>query len=154
MRKLLVVAALAVAAVAAATGYWVFARRGPPHPRLASSGPSEHATGIDQAMGAVLVQYDAPDGGTPCETAYIAFKLSQDYATEHQVKPVVMWLAPRQEFLDRCGALPPRRRLCLAPRYLLHHRDECDKARPAPEVAATLVKMRAVEGAGIPEPGP
>lgn len=153
-RKLLVAAAVVVVAAAAAASYFAYARREPPHPRLVGSGPSEHAAGMDVAMGAFRAPYEAPDGATPCETAYIAFKASQDYATEHHVQPVILWLAPRQEFLDRCAALPGATQVCMAPRYLIKHRDECDKAKPTPEVAATLVK---VTGTGIPsvaEPGP
>lgn len=144
--KLVLLAAVVVAAAGGAAAYVVRARSAPTHPRPASSGPSEHAQGMDEAMGAVLVPYDAPDGGTPCETAYLAFKASQDYAADHPVKQVITWLAPRQDFLDKCATLAPTTQLCLGPRYLVRHRDECDKAKPPPDVAAAMMKMATLSG--------
>lgn len=136
-------AVVVIAAAGAGAGaYLIHARQQvPAHPHPASSGESEHGQGVDNAMGAMLVTYDAPDGSTPCETAYLAFKASQDYAAEHQVKAVVTWLAPRQDFLDKCATLPPATQLCLAPRYIAVHRNECEKAKPSPDVIAALVKM-------------
>ena len=142
-RNLFIVAAVALAAAGGAAAYVLLAHRAPAHPPLVDGGPSEHANEMDQAMGAVVAQYEAPDGGTPCETAFLAFKASQDYVDEHHTKAVVLWLAQRQDFLDKCASLPPVTQLCMGPRYLAAHRTECDKAKPAPDAAAAMVKLLA-----------
>ena len=118
-------------------------RRSPPdHPHPSASGSSAHAVGIDNSMAAILIMYDASPGATPCETTYNAFKTSQDYAAQHGVTPVVLRLAPRDEFLQRCAALPPGTQLCLVPEYLSAHRDACAKVRPSRDMLAAMVELK------------
>jgi hypothetical protein len=112
-----------VAGVAAAAYATVTRREGAHHPHAAPS--SDHAEGIDRAMAAALALYKAPEGATPCESAYNAFSASQDVAARQGVTPVVVHLAPREEFLARCNAAPSATQPCMVPRYAAHHRPEC-----------------------------
>jgi len=113
------------------------ARSSPPAP--ASSG---HGPGIDHAMSAVLALYHAPVGATPCESAYNAFKASLDVSTQQNATPVVQWLAPHDDFLARCNALPPATQQCLVPLYLSEHRAECQKAKPSDDTLKTLAQLK------------
>ncbi|HEX8795744.1 MAG TPA: hypothetical protein VF765_32565 [Polyangiaceae bacterium] len=111
---------------------------------------SGHGAGIDHAMGAVVALYHAPEGSTPCETAYNAFKASQDIATQKNLTPVVIKLAPRDQFLATCGALPPPTQQCMVPIYLAEHRPECVKAKPSQDVLDSLVQMKHQAEPGSP----
>jgi hypothetical protein len=122
------------------------------HPAPAAS--SEHGAGIDHAMGAVVALYHAPEGATPCETAYNAFKASLDLSTQKQLTPVVLKLAPRDQFLATCGGLPPPTQQCLAPLYLSEHRPECAKAKPPQDVLDSLVIMKHAAEPGLPAAEP
>ncbi|HEY5243102.1 MAG TPA: hypothetical protein VIJ22_16595 [Polyangiaceae bacterium] len=150
-RKLLVVAAVVVVGAGAGT-FAFFARRGPSHSHLASTQTSEHGVGMDQAMAAVRAEYSAPEGSTPCASAYNAFKASQDYAAEHDVTPVVLRLAPYDEFLQRCSALPEATQRCLVPRYMARRRAECDKAKPPADALAPMLELKAAAPPGAPDP--
>ena len=119
---------IVIAAVAAlATGVVVFAaiarRPSPSHPHAAPS--STHASGIDHEMAAALAMYKAPEGSTPCETAYNAFEASKDVSDKEGVTPVVLRLSPHDDFVQRCEALPPATQKCLAPTYVARHRPDC-----------------------------
>jgi hypothetical protein len=147
-RKLLVGASVVVVGGAAAVVFASVNRNPPPpdHPHPAVSGSSAHAVGIDNQMSAILVMYDASPGSTPCESAYNALKTSQDYAGSHpDVTPVVLRLAPRDEFLQRCGALPPGTQQCLVPAYLSEHRDECAKLKPSRDVLNAMAELKESE---------
>jgi len=150
-RRLVVAVSVVVVGAAAAVVFASVGRRGPSHPHPASSGESAHGTGMDRSMSAYLALYRAPPGSTPCESAYNAFKASQDYATANQVTPAVLRLAPRDEFLQRCAALPPLTRKCLVPDYLTQHRPECVPAKPAADVLAPMIALR-VRGEESPDP--
>ncbi|HEX3342990.1 MAG TPA: hypothetical protein VHS09_00405, partial [Polyangiaceae bacterium] len=90
---------------------------------------------------AIVALERAPEGSTPCESAYNAFKASKDVSDTQGVKAVVHKLAPRDEFLAKCGALPAAAQSCLLPRYMVRHRDECDRARPSPETLSPFVEL-------------
>lgn len=137
-RKLVVIA---TAVLAAGIGVVVFGsvqRRS----RAAPAGPTQHGNGIDHAMSAVLALYKAPAGSTPCESAYKAFTFSQDFAAKQSVTPVVLKLAPHDDFMAKCGALPPLTQQCMVPLYLAEHRVECQKAKPSDDVLAGMVVMK------------
>ncbi len=88
-----------------------------------------HAEGIDQNMASILALLKAPEGATPCETAFNAYQHSLDVAKEQRVKSAVIRLAPRDEFLATCGALPADVQQCMVPRYDVDHKRDCDKVR-------------------------
>ena len=73
-------------------------------------------------MGSILALYHAPEGSTPCETAYNAFKASQDYSAREKVTAAVVGLAPREDFLQRCNALSPATQRCMVPLYMTQHK--------------------------------
>jgi hypothetical protein len=154
-RKLLAVVGIVVAA-GGVGAYALAGRGGPAHPHAASSGESEHAAGIDQAMGAVRAEYLAAPGATPCESAYNAFKASLDFSTQEHVDPVVLRLAPHDEFIQQCSTLPEATQKCLAPHYMVLHRPECEKAKPAASAITPMITLRPPAQEGPPtryEPG-
>jgi hypothetical protein len=155
--NLKLVVALAAVLVAGAGAAIFFALRRAPLPPLppAATAPSAHASGMDRAMAAANALYHAPEGSTPCETAYNALKSSDDLARREHVTPVVLRLAPREEFLARCGALPPATQQCLVPVYLRSHREDCARSRPSPDVLKAIVELRqAAPAEGLNEPLP
>jgi hypothetical protein len=95
--------------------------------RRVQRGPSEHAEGIDYAMSPVLAMFKAPEGSTPCETAYNAFH-AFEVAQQHKGGGDAPWgaLPERSVFLARCATLPEQEQLCFQPRYLARHHAECD----------------------------
>jgi hypothetical protein len=70
------------------------------------------------------------------------FQASVDYARTHGATPIVQTLAPRDEFLAKCGAQPPAVQQCLVPAYLARHRDECEKVKPPADVVASMVVLK------------
>jgi hypothetical protein len=151
--------AIATAVFVIAVGIAVLGSRGhraadPVHPLPPPT--SSHGAGIDHILSAFTALYTAPEAGTPCETAYNAFKASQDFAAQNAVTPVVLKLAPRDEFLQRCNALPPATQKCVVPKYLTDHRAECDGLKPPDDVLLAMVEMkRTVSGPpGQAEPPP
>lgn len=132
----LVVAALVVGAAA-----FLLLRPKPKPPQRPTAPESAHGMGMDHAMGAVLAMQRAPEGKTPCESAYNAFKASYDFSKQNDVKAVVLQVAPRDEFLAKCAELPPPVQTCLVPSYITHHRDECARSRPSPEALKPMVEL-------------
>lgn len=153
MNRKLVVAATIVLVAAGGVVVFGFRRHRAPPPKPASSVESPHAQGMDHALSAGLVMYRAPEGSTPCESAYNAFKASEDYANENKVTPVVLWLDSRDDFLAKCGALPGPAQPCLVPLYLARHRPQCDKVRPSFEVLGSMVKIKSVSESDRGPPG-
>jgi hypothetical protein len=118
------------------------------HPPPATS--SGHGAGIDHAMGAVLALYHAPEGSTPCESAYNAFKASQDLAAQKNLTPVVLKLAPRDQFLATCSGLPAPTQQCMVPMYLAEHRPQCAGAKPPQDVLDSMVQLKHAAEPGSP----
>ena len=116
--------------------------RGRTHPAPPVASISAHGAGMDHAMGAVNALYHAPEGSTPCESAYNAFKYSLDVSAQKQLTPVVLKLAPRDQFLATCGSLPAPTQQCLVPAYLSEHREACQKAKPQQDVLDSLVQLK------------
>ena len=139
-RRLVVAAATLVLVAGVAVVVFGSTRNRVEHAAPAPS--STHGAGIDHAMGAVVALYHAPQGATPCETAYNAFKASQDLAAQKNLTPVVLKLAPRDQFLATCGGLPPPAQQCLVPLYLSEHRSECQKVKPPQDVLDSLVQLK------------
>lgn len=145
-RKLVVIATVVLVCGAGVAVFGSVQRRTHPAPTPSST----HGNGIDHAMSAVLALYKAPEGNTPCESAYLAFKSSQDVAEQQHVTPVVLRLAPHDEFIAKCTAQPPLTQQCFVPKYLAEHRPECQKAKPPDDVLASLVGMKHVGEPGAP----
>ncbi|HEY3816985.1 MAG TPA: hypothetical protein VGL81_07440 [Polyangiaceae bacterium] len=132
---------LAVLIVAGAA-WFLFRRPGPPvHSARPVPSDMGHAAGIDHSMAAIIALQRAPEGNSPCESAYNAFKASKDVSDSQGVKAVVYKLAPRDEFLVKCSALPAGAQACLVPRYMSRHHDECDRARASPETLSPFVEL-------------
>ena len=153
---------LLVAAVIVAAAVLLVLRRNrppapssPPPPPAPSTGQeSAHGAGIDQSMAAVLALQNAPEGATPCETAYNAFKASKDVSDTEGVKAVVLRLAPRDEFLARCAQLPATTQACLTPRYMWKHRADCQRADPGESLSGMVELLRRTEPTQQLEPPP
>lgn len=96
--------------------------------------------------------YAAPEGKTPCESAYNAFKAADDLARSGHARAVIVHLASREDFLARCAALAPKVQSCMVPAYMARHREECEAARPAPEVLKPMVELTTPGGGGAAEP--
>lgn len=92
-------------------------------------------------MAAMTALYEAPEGKTPCESAYLALAASESAAKTANAPPLVLRLAPRDDFLARCSALPPATQGCLVPKYKRGHQEECEKARPSPELLKPLFEL-------------
>jgi len=132
---------LLAALIVGGAAFLVLRRHSPPPQRPPPQQESEHGAGIDHAMAAVLAMQRAPEGNTPCESAYNAFKASYDVSQSQDTKALVLKLAPREEFLAKCAALPAGAQACLVPRYYARHRDECDRTHATPETLAPMVVL-------------
>jgi hypothetical protein len=135
-RKLAFLAGVALAGVVAVV---VWARRGDsPHHDKADT-TSVHATGIDQtdSSASMIAMINAPEGATPCESAYNALAAEQAAARLRKSKSLFTWVAAKDDFLARCGELPDKAQQCMAPRYRRSH-DDCATARPPDAVLAKL----------------
>ncbi len=127
----------------------------PVHPHPPATSP--HGAQIDHAMGAVLALYHAPEGSTPCESAYNAFKASLDYSSHESVKAAVLRLSPREEFLQRCNELPPATQQCMVPLYNTQHKDPCSLVKPSDATMRAMVELqprREGPPPGVVEPSP
>ncbi len=142
MRKVALVTAATLAMSAAAVVVWVAARSAaepkPPPPARESS----HGAAMDDAYASVLAMYDAPEGGTPCETAHNAFAAEADKARSLGRESHFAFLADRPAFLVGCQALAPEAQRCLAPRYQARHRAGCTEALPPVGELSHLFKER------------
>ena len=155
MNRTLPAVAAAVVLLGGGAAAFVLLRRPPPpppSPRLKLE--SAHSASIDSSMVAVRALYEAPPGATPCESAYNAFKASEDVAKAQNAKAVVLKLAPRDAFLQQCAALPKELQACLVPDHLARHRDECARAKPDPKVLEPLVELRRATEPQRDEPAP
>jgi hypothetical protein len=139
-------ALLAGVAILIAIVVVVWARRGrsPGHAKSTTDTKSVHATSFDETDTSVslMTMLGAPEGATPCETGFNALEAEQKAMKLRGGKSMFKWVAPKDEFLAQCKALPEKSQQCLSPRYRREH-DDCTLARP-PD--AVLHKMF------IPEP--
>lgn len=140
MTKKLVVGA-SVLAVAAVVVVWLVGSSDEPRHHHKANTSSVHATGIDQTDTAVSMSamLNAPEGATPCETAYAAIEAEQQAAKLRGSKSIFQWVAPKAEFLATCKTLSPAAQSCMMPRYRSEHRDECAETRPPSDVLEKLV---------------
>ena len=120
-----------VAAVAAAAAVAFVVTRGHGRPRH----PHPHAAtrpdrDVQLGLAPVQAMMNAPEGKTPCETAYNAIEAEQKTARAKGLPSVFRKVAPRGEFLALCANLPEDAQRCFAPRYASLHRTECNDKRP------------------------
>jgi hypothetical protein len=99
------------------------ARPKPPPPPPATESP--HAASMDRSFAAYLAMLHAPEGATPCETAYNAYKASLDAAEAAKSKPIVLFLTNHDKFQQLCAAFPENMQRCLSPAYIRTHHDAC-----------------------------
>ena len=90
---------------------------------------------------------NAPEGATPCETAYAAIDAEQQAAKLRGTKSIFEWVAPKPDFLTNCQALTPGQQKCMVPHYRRAHDEECQRERPSPDTLAKLIL-----GVPVPEP--
>jgi len=146
-KKLVVVAA--IVAIGATAGIVVYARGRGGRRHAHADTSSVKATGFDRADASVSFEamLNAPDGATPCETAYAAIDAEQQATKLRGTKSIFEWVAPKPDFLASCQTLTPSQQKCMALRYKRAHDDECQQARPSPDTLAKLIR-------GIPVPEP
>jgi hypothetical protein len=119
-RVALALAALAIVALI------VGARWRRVHGRGGVSVPATAAPGVDYAMSPFAAAFDAPEGATPCETAYNAFHAIDDASRARNKSTPWSSLPERDTFLARCAALPPQEQQCYQPRYSAANHPICD----------------------------
>ena len=108
------------------------------------SAVNPHRDGLEFATSPLTAMYNAPEGKTPCETAYNAYKAAEDVAQkDKRLRSPFKYLAPRELFLQRCAALTPEQQICFGPKYKSHHADECAKLLPSVEVRNQLFEPSA-----------
>ncbi len=140
-RKSAVVTVVAVAAIFAVCAVIVLMRRAPlaarsdtaaqpqvenaskPGVHYALNKDDEHVKQVEAKMAPIAARFDAPQGKTPCETAYNGFQafLEAD-ANGHNT---TFALPSREVFLQRCSALKQDEQLCLGAAYQARHREQC-----------------------------
>jgi hypothetical protein len=103
--------------------------------------PDKHRQGLERASAPLAAMYTAPEGKTPCESAYNAFKAEQDTSRASGIKSHVLKLAERDLFVQKCEALPKEAQPCMVPKYRAGHVDECLKLKPPREVINAMVEM-------------
>jgi hypothetical protein len=146
-------AVLGSVVVLGAVAVIVWARGDSPSRHSKPDTTAVHATSIDEADTSVsmLAMLHAPEGATPCETAYLALEAEQTAARLHGGTSMFEWVAPKADFIAACKALPEQAQQCMMPRYRRDHDEPCVHARP-PD--AQLQKMfRAAPAAAAKPPG-
>jgi len=121
MKRGLVVVGGVVVAAAAAVYFFYFA------PRLQRNAEhEEHRKKVEHDLAPLTAMMKAPDGATPCETAFNAFTAYDTTAKAQGSPRPWLELPDHAGFLARCGALSQKEQQCLQPRYQAQHHDVCD----------------------------
>ena len=115
----------------------------PPAPTgSAQHAGDDHAAEIDNEYATLLAMYKAPTGATPCESLYNAVLAEQAKAKELKRDSVFTFVAPKDEFMKLCAALPATTQQCLAPAYQSRHARDCEAVNMTNEKFETLFKLR------------
>jgi hypothetical protein len=85
---------------------------------------------------------NAPEGKTPCETAWNATVAEREAAQRLGKKSVFLRVAPQEEFMRLCYALPAEAQPCASPRYLAKNRERCEAVRPPRSQIKAMAEMR------------
>lgn len=131
---------LALILVGGGVTTFVVLHRHHPHPVLRRDDP--HRAGLEYATAPLDALYRAPEGKTPCESAYNAYHAEQEVSAQHGVPSHFTKLADRATFLARCQTLPPAAQPCTIPRYNADHASECAKLKSAADVLKGLIELR------------
>ena len=133
MKKIVVIATVAVLV---AVAFFVWWRRDTKPPHKKADVDTVHANAIDRAdvSASMITILNAPEGATPCDTAWLAVEAEQAATKLRKGKSLFTWVAPKADFLAACQALPPDVQKCMAPRYHRDHTDECLRKKPADDV--------------------
>jgi hypothetical protein len=107
-----------------------------------TSKPSPHGSGIDRKLAQITAMMKAPEGKTPCETAWNATQAEQEAAKQLGKRSLFLRVAEQGEFMRLCNALPKEAQPCMAPRYMAENRQKCLPHRPSPEVLRAMFEMR------------
>jgi hypothetical protein len=113
----------------------------PAHHPPRSDAPDPHREGLARATSPIVAMFHAPEGKTPCESAYNAFKVAKDAADEQGLPSPFVKLSKREDFLAACAKLPEGAQKCLVPKYDAHHNEECQHARPSSESLKALYEL-------------
>lgn len=113
--------------VLAAVAFRVLWKRGAPGGATASGDVHrEAAPGLDHANAPGHAMFEAPEGSTPCETAYNAYKAFDDTAKEIGRPTPWASMPDKPRFLANCARLPEAQQRCMQPKYGVQHHPECD----------------------------
>jgi len=127
MRKILMGAALAVALVALALGAYVLWFRAAQEQAVTRHGETNpHARAIDERYSPAIAMLKAPEGKTPCETAYNAYHAFDTAPDPYHIPRPWGKLPPKDVFIARCEAQPREVQLCLQPRYSTRNTSACE----------------------------
>lgn len=96
------------------------ARKAPEHYDLNIDNAA--AAQVDQKMAPLAARFTAPEGPTPCESAYNAWKASAEATGDKATFRV----PAKDVFLARCGGLPEEQQMCLTAAYEVTHRSTCE----------------------------
>jgi hypothetical protein len=136
MKKTLAIAASLVVVATVIIVVVVRRNHGPHHHHDSGKTSSVEAVGIDQTDTSVsmMAMLNAPEQATPCLTAYGAVEAEGAVMKLHNGKSMFKWVAPKDDFVAACQQLPALEQQCMAPRYRRDHAEDCQKARPMPDV--------------------
>jgi hypothetical protein len=145
MKKLWLLAAAVVVVAGGTTTAILVSRARAQRPHAPPPADNPHGKAIDRELSALTAMINAPTGPTPCESAWNA--LQAGYQTSQKTAhPLVLKLAPRDEFLTRCRALPTAAQPCLALAYSRRHREECVAARVDSKLLEPMFELKPSEG--------
>lgn len=111
-------------------------------PAAGSATQGAHAQSIDHSYSAVRAMYEAPEGATPCESAFHAVTAEQEAAKGTKRGSIFSFVAPKDEFLKLCQAFTPQAQQCLVPKYQARNQATCVSARPPIEQVEKLFAIR------------
>ena len=112
-------------------------------PPPAPGGSNPHRDGLEFATSPLSAMYTAPEGKTPCETAFNAYQAGDDTAKAKGITSPFKRVAPHDEFLAACGKLTPAQQQCMGPKYKAGHEAECTPILPSVEVRNTMFEPTA-----------
>ena len=114
----------------------------PPH--------ADHAAQIDKSYATVLAMYEAPEGATPCESAWNAVAAEQQAAKTTGTDSIFTFVAPHDVFVSLCGAMPAASQQCLIPRYRSRNQASCATVTPG-DTAKLFVTRKNMDEPHEPE---
>jgi hypothetical protein len=85
-----------------------------------------HAAGVEYRLAPLVEMSEAPEGATPCETVWNAFKAFDDASKVQNGKTPYGVLPDKATLIARCQALPEQEQKCLEPRYFAKNHPICD----------------------------